>query len=177
MRLEAGVRIGRRLAFSLAHPAQLQLPRSQAHRVTGFVTARRIAISGPFVKSPITRSKLVYEPAITRLNPRCWHFCWHFCWHTNDGISHVILRETALARAGGWLRSVRSAIPPHAPRQFQFMGRSVPLPVARRRRLCARSARRSVQPHRPHEHFCLGPSLSAPARNRHSLESILTGTR
>jgi hypothetical protein len=38
----------------------------------------------------------------------------------------------ALARAGGRLRSVRSADPPHAPRRIVIRGRSVPLPVARR---------------------------------------------
>lgn len=124
--------------------------------MTGFVTARRIAISETFVKSPITRSKLIHEPDITHPKRCCWHFCWHF--NHAPGVSktntrlfggretetastgarapdcHFVMllaillipedgilsrnspRRTALARAGGWLHSGRSANPPHAPR-------------------------------------------------------------
>jgi hypothetical protein len=64
------------------------------------------------VKSPISRSKLAYDPKITHPNPPCWHFCWH---KSDDIVSRNSPQRTALARAGGWLRSARSTFTPHAP--------------------------------------------------------------
>lgn len=67
-------------------------------------------------------------------------------------LSKLPKKVTALARAGGWLRSFRSANPPHAPRRFGSLAVRAASRRAWRRRLSARSARCSVQRHRPPRH-------------------------
>jgi len=62
-------------------------------------------------------------------------------------------RDTALARAGGWRRSFRSANPPQAPRRFGPSGGPCRFPSRLAETTMRRSACCAVQPHRPPLHI------------------------
>src|SRR5262245_223196 len=75
--LEARVGLEQVRWLSPCQPVQSQLPHSQARRVTGNETARKMGVLRLFVKSLSTQPVLTNESETTHPNRRCWHFCWH----------------------------------------------------------------------------------------------------